>query len=233
MARDLPPVDWFGVNHYSPLYAAADAGRAARLQPWRRTGGAAAHADRLADPAVGLSRRPARVSAPLRACRSTSPRTASAPTSSRDATGAIADHARVGYLRDYVARHAHGDRRGRRRARLFRLVAARQFRMGLGLRHPVRARLHRLSDLKRTPKASFRWYADLIKAARAGSAGETDLPGGVAHAIIKTWKPGTRLLRSVALQNNSECLSCRPRTGQTVCGKLGMLEPLRPSRRQS
>ena len=56
-------------------------------------------------------------------------------------------------------------------ARVLRLVAARQLRVGLGLLEALRHRLCRLRDAGRIPKGSFYWYRDLIAAQREQAGG--------------------------------------------------------------
>ena len=59
-------------------------------------------------------------------------------------------------------RRARRDRGRRRRARLLRLVADGQLRVGVGLREALRHRARRLPDARRTPKDSAKWYREVI-----------------------------------------------------------------------
>ena len=151
------PLDFLGVNYYFP-----SAGRAAEpheepdpaAAPARRPRHRATciepdeerHRDGLAGrrrrppPAAGLAPR-----APTRACRrSTSPRTAAPATTSWARTARCATRDRIRYLEDHLARGRRRVRRGRGRARLLRLVAAGQLRVGRGLRQAVRPGPRRL-----------------------------------------------------------------------------------------
>ena len=60
------------------------------------------------------------------------------------ADGAVHDPDRIAYLDAHLRAVAHGDRRRRRRARLLRLVAARQLRVGRGLHQALRPGARRL-----------------------------------------------------------------------------------------
>ena len=64
------------------------------------------------------------------------------------ADGAIRDQRRIDFYRGYLARARARDRGRRRRARLPRVDAARQLRVGRGLRPALRPRLGRLRDLR-------------------------------------------------------------------------------------
>ena len=132
LAHICRPVDWFGLNHYSPLYLKADdgnpsasgsatrrpacrappwAGRCSRMHSakhcWMFTGGIGCRS------MYWRTARRARMRSTRRRGRATSP-----------------DRLSAGLYRGDV----RGDKGRRRRPRLFCLVTARQFRMGLGLR---------------------------------------------------------------------------------------------------
>jgi beta-glucosidase len=85
-----------------------------------------------------------------------------------DASGAIIDTPRIDYLRDYVAamRSAIADGADVRGYFVWSLLD--NFEWGSG--YATRFGLVHIDypTLRRTPKASFRWYADLIRAARGG-----------------------------------------------------------------
>ena len=66
-------------------------------------------------------------------------------------------------------RDVRRDRGRRRRARLFRLVTARQFRMGLGLQPALRAGLYGLSDAAPAAQGFISLVCDVIKAHSASS----------------------------------------------------------------
>ena len=78
--------------------------------------------------------------------RCTSPRTARRTTTRSRADGRVHDTERAAYIRSHIDAVARSDRRGCGCARLLRVVAARQLRMGVGLRQAVRDRPRRLRD---------------------------------------------------------------------------------------
>ena len=101
----------------------------------QRLGGRPRRADRGADPGdPRLHRR----------CRSTSPRTARPGPTRSAADGSVDDPERLAFLAAHLAACARAIEAGRQRRRLLRLVAARQLRVGRGLRHAVRPGARRL-----------------------------------------------------------------------------------------
>ena len=84
------------------------------------------------------------------------------------ATARVDDPRRISYLERHLDARRAGDRRRRPRRRLLRLVAARQLRVGDGYSQRFGLVYVDYATLERVPKASYRWYRDLIAASRAG-----------------------------------------------------------------
>ena len=107
------------------------------------------------------------------ACRCSSPRTAPRSTTRSTPTARSTTRDRVALPRRAPARAATGAlAAGVRAAGLLRLVAARQLRVGLGLRQALRHRLRRLRDAaSASPKASAHWYSRRDRPQRARRRG--------------------------------------------------------------
>ena len=168
LARIRRPLDWFGLNHYGPTYIRADGG--ARLgfnfgdQPQgtpQTPIGWAVRPEGFRDTLLELTRR---YRMPIYVMEN-----GLGGHDQPDATGAIIDDARVSYLRDHVgalnaAVAAGADVRGYFVWSLldnFEWDSGYAVRFGLAyVDYPTQ---------KRTPKASFRWYHDLIATARGRS----------------------------------------------------------------
>ena len=173
LARIHRPVDWFGLNHYSPIYIKADA--SARL------------GFNFGDKPPGMPLTPIGWPIMPDAFRETLLTVATryglpiyvlenglGGHDKPDATGAVVDNDRIAYLRAYIG---GGERRSRsrcRHSRLFRLVAARQFRMGFRLRCAVWADLCRLSDPAPHPESvvSLVWRSDQGRAGQVTQAND-------------------------------------------------------------
>jgi beta-glucosidase len=167
MARICRRTDWFGVNHYSPLYAVADA--AAPLGFTMAIGPAELPRTPIDWPILPSGFREvllavnARYRLPIYVTEN-----GLGAEEHPDATGAIADTARVGYLGDYVAAMRTAIAEGADVRGYFVWSLLDNFEWGSGYGTRFGLVYVDYPTLKRTPKASFRWYADFIKAARAG-----------------------------------------------------------------
>ena len=165
LARICRPIDWFGFNHYSPLYAAADPA----LPLGFGFGAAPADIPRtpidwpIAPDAIrdGLRAVYARYHLPIYVTEN-----GFGAYDSLDAVGGVVDEDRIGFLNDYIhavneAIAAGTDVRG-----YFVWSLLDNFEWGQG--YAVRFGLVYMDypTQKRIPKASFRWYADRIRAAR-------------------------------------------------------------------
>jgi beta-glucosidase len=168
MARICRPIDWFGLNHYGPIFARPDPG-----MTWGFTWGSPpadaprsdigwpiypeAFRDVLLQ--VGRSYR-----LPIYVTEN-----GAGGRDRPDAAGAVSDSKRISFLEAYIgamreALAAGADVRG---YFVWSLLDSFEwgagYTEGFGLVHVDR------ETLRRTPKASFRWYADLVRAARAGA----------------------------------------------------------------
>jgi beta-glucosidase len=167
MARICRRTDWFGVNHYSPLYAAADA--AAPLGFTMAIGPAALPRTPIDWPILPSGFRDVLLAVSRRyRLPNYVTENGLGAEEQPDASGAIVDTPRIDYLRDYVAamRSAIADGADVRGYFVWSLLD--NFEWGSG--YATRFGLVHIDypTLRRTPKASFRWYADLIRAARGG-----------------------------------------------------------------
>ena len=165
LARINRPLDWFGLNHYGPAYFKADPN--ARFGFW--------FGDRPADLAltpIGWATDPQA----FRETLLTVGRDYGLPIyvtengmggyDTLDETGAVVDNERIAYLRDYIgamneAAAAGADVRG---YFVWSLLDNFEWDSGYGVRFGITYVDY--PTQRRIPKASFHWYADLIKTAR-------------------------------------------------------------------
>ena len=168
MARIGRPVDWFGVNHYAPMYAAPDAGMV-----WG-CGFGAPPAD-MPRSDVGWPLEPAAMRENLLTihARYRLPiyvtENGCGGSDVVDAAGQGNDPHRIAYLTIYheAMRAAMRDGADVRGYFVWSLLDNFEWGTGYGTRFGI---VHvDFETLKRTPKASAKWYADLIKAARAAA----------------------------------------------------------------
>ena len=167
LARIQRPLDWFGLNHYGPTYIKADAESRLGFN----------FGDRPPDlplTPIGWSIDPGSFRDTLLTVDQKLPladlcdwKTAWAATTRPDDSGAVIDNDRIDYLRAYIgamneAAAAGADIRG-----YFVWSLLDNFEWDSG--YDVRFGLTYIDypTQRRIPKASFQWYADLIKAARA------------------------------------------------------------------
>ena len=166
LARMCRPVDWFGLNHYAPHYIKADA-------RWPIGCGFADPPPHLPRTAIGWTIEPdafrdtllavgARYGLPIYVLENGM----SAPDRVGEA-GAVDDPGRIAYLRDYIgamheASAAGSDVRG---YFVWSLLDNFEWTWGYGQRFGL---VHvDFATGRRTPKASARWYAEMIRQARA------------------------------------------------------------------
>ena len=179
------PIDFLGVNYYSPHYVkiAADerpAGRQAvegrtRRVPTTSRPSSPRNVDGLADRA----RRPLRHARRGRRrdagrCRCTSPRTAAPPRTTSTRDGEVDDFERVDYLHGHLEAACAAIQDGVPLAGYFHLVAARQLRVGVGL--PARFGLVFVDfeTQRRIPKRSAGFYAQVADTNALPGAGGPD-----------------------------------------------------------
>ena len=162
LAKIRRPVDWFGLNHYSPHYVTAGAdnplgvnfGSAPANVP-RSVMGWPIEPEAFRETLIGIHRRyrlPVYVLENGTACRD-----------EIDTDGAVIDEPRIDYLRKYIAAmfeaiNAGADVRG-----YFVWSLLDNFEWGSGYSQRFGLVYVDYPTLRRIPKASFRWYAELIK----------------------------------------------------------------------
>lgn len=165
MAHICRRLDWFGVNHYSPIYARADAssqlGFAWGKPPAsaQQTGvGWSIHPDAFRDVLIAASRR---YGLPIHVTEN-----GSGGIDAPDATGAIVDKARIDYLRAYTNAMGEAIRAGADIRGYFVWSLLDNFEWGAGFTNRFGLVHVDFKTLKRTPKASAHWYAGLIRKTR-------------------------------------------------------------------
>jgi beta-glucosidase len=169
------PVDWFGLNHYSPLYAKADPDRPLGFS----FGDAPADAPRTG---IGWPIEPAAFRDTLTAVsrRYRLPiyvlENGFGAEDKPDATGAIVDQPRIDYLQAYVAAMGEAISAGADVRGYFVWSLLDNFEWGSGYRPRFGLVYVDYETQRRTPKASFRWYAQLIPA--PPRPGSSPRPGG-------------------------------------------------------
>jgi beta-glucosidase len=171
IARICRPVDWFGLNHYSPIYASADAAAplgfrfgAAPPEQLRSPIDWPIAPEAFRDTLIEVS---ARYRLPIYVLEN-----GFGAPDAPDAAGDIADRARIDYLKCYIEAMHQAIAGGADVRGYFVWSLLDNFEWGSG--YGVRFGLVYVDypTQRRIPKASFRWYADLIK-----SAGRGDRPG--------------------------------------------------------
>ena len=172
---DLAAIDWFGLNHYSPLYAKADPERPLGFS----FGDAPADAPRTG---IGWPIEPAAFRDTLTAVsrRYRLPiyvlENGFGAEDKPDATGAIVDQPRIDYLQAYVAAMGEAISAGADVRGYFVWSLLDNFEWGSGYRPRFGLVYVDYETQRRTPKASFRWYAQLIPA--PPRPGSSPRPGG-------------------------------------------------------
>ena len=156
------PVDWFGLNHYSPHYVTAGAGNplgvsygSAPANVPRSVMGWPIEPEAFRETLIGIHRR---YRLPVYVLEN-----GTASHDQIDTDGAVIDEPRIDYLRDYIAAmfeaiNAGADVRG-----YFVWSLLDNFEWGSGYSQQFGLVYVDYPTLRRIPKASFRWYAELIK----------------------------------------------------------------------
>ena len=170
MARICRPVDWFGINHYGPIYGVADAGNplgfamgpAAEQFP-KTDIGWPIHPDMFRDDLIAAHKR---YRLPIYVTEN-----GSGAGDKPDDKGKVNDRQRVDYLQAYTdaleqARKAGADVRG-----YFVWSLLDNFEWGSGYANRFGLVYVDFKTQKRTPKASYRWYAEKIRRS-SGQNGE-------------------------------------------------------------
>jgi len=165
MARICRPLDWFGLNHYGPIFARADAastwgfgwGSPPADAP-RTEIGWPIYPDAFRDVLLDLTHR---YRLPIYVTEN-----GVGGKDTPDETGRVDDPKRISFLRAYIgamhaAIQAGADVRG-----YFVWSLLDSFEWGAGYGECFGLVYVSRDTLERIPKSSFRWYADLIAAAR-------------------------------------------------------------------
>jgi beta-glucosidase len=162
LAHICRPVDWFGLNHYSPHYVAADAGKPLGF--------------RFASPPAGVRRSAMGWPVEPEAFRGTLLHVhelyglpifvlenGTAARDQPDAKGEVLDAPRIDYLRAYTAAMSDAIQAGADVRGYFVWSLLDNFEWGSGYSQRFGLVYVDYSTQRRIPKASFRWYAQLIK----------------------------------------------------------------------
>lgn len=161
MAQICRRTDWFGLNHYSPIYARADAGAQLGFG-WGKSPDSAAHTgigwpihpDAFREILIDTAKR---YGLPVYVTEN-----GCGDNDAPNAAGEIIDEKRVDYLRAYT--HALGEavKAGADVRGYFVWSLLDNFEWGAGFANRFGLVYVDFKTLKRTPKSSARWYADLI-----------------------------------------------------------------------
>jgi len=162
MARIAQPVDWFGMNHYSPIYARADAGELgfAWADPpadepkteigWR------IHPEAFRDELITTHQH---YRLPIYVLEN-----GSGGSDTPDANGVIADTGRIDYLHAYTGALSEAVQQGADVRGYFVWSLLDNFEWGAGYSNRFGLVYIDYPTLTRTPKSSFAWYNALIAA---------------------------------------------------------------------
>jgi beta-glucosidase len=165
MARICRPLDWFGVNHYSPVYVKAQptsmlgfdygeipAGVAPTPIGWPINPEAFSETLRIVHESYGL---------PIYVLEN-----GYGSFDKPDPSGAVTDTGRIEFLRAYIAAMNAAVSNGVDVRGYFIWSLLDNFEWEQGYANRFGLTYVDYSSLRRIPKSSFQWYADLIKTAR-------------------------------------------------------------------
>ena len=168
MARIQRPVDWFGLNHYSPIYASADP-KAAHGFAWsdarRRPAspiGWQIDPPAFRDTLLGIH---ARYGLPVYVTEN-----GAGTTETLDASGHVEDTARIDFLASYVGAMREAVARGADVRGYFVWSLLDNFEWGAGYENRFGLVHVDFKTQRRVPKASASWYREMIAADKARSA---------------------------------------------------------------
>lgn len=156
------PVDWFGLNHYSPHYVTADAGNPlgvgfgpAPSNVPRSAMSWPVEPDAFRETLIGIHRR---YRLPVYVLEN-----GTANHDAIDAAGVVSDEPRIAYLRAYTAAMFEANKAGADVRGYFVWSLLDNFEWGSGYSQRFGLVYVDYPTQRRIPKASFRWYARLIK----------------------------------------------------------------------
>jgi beta-glucosidase len=162
MAQICRPTDWFGLNHYSPIYARADAGSQLGFA-WGKA------PDEIAQTGIGWPIYPdafreilidtsKRYGLPVYVTEN-----GCGDKEAPDAAGNIVDERRIDYLRAYTLALGEAVKAGADVRGYFVWSLLDNFEWGAGFANRFGLVYVDFDTLKRTPKASAHWYAATIR----------------------------------------------------------------------
>jgi beta-glucosidase len=168
MVRICRPLDWFGLNHYGPMWAKVDPGSvlgfhlgAAPEELPHSEIGWAIHPEAFHYELLETSRR---YKLPVYVTENGCGSDKDKP----DEAGQVRDNHRIAYLRDYTQVMADAIREGADVRGYFVWSLLDNFEWGSGYANRFGIVHVDFATQKRTPKSSFSWYAGLIAANRGG-----------------------------------------------------------------
>ena len=165
MARICRPVDWFGLNHYSPVYVKAQATSMLGFDFGEKPAG-------VPLTPIGWPINPEAFGETLRIVHQSYHlpiyvlENGYGNFDKPDAAGAVIDQGRIGYLRAYIGAMNAAARSGVDIRGYFVWSLLDNFEWESGYSNRFGLTYVDYPSLRRIPKSSFRWYADLIKTAR-------------------------------------------------------------------
>jgi beta-glucosidase len=170
LARICRPVDWFGLNHYGPIFAKADPNSVHGFG-WGSAPADAPKSDigwpvfpgMFADTLVEVGRR---YRLPIYVTENGCGGNDGSPGETPDARGHITDKHRLSYLKQHTAAMAAAIARGADVRGYFVWSLLDNFEWGSGYAQRFGIVRVDYATQKRTPKASYRWYRNFIRAAR-------------------------------------------------------------------
>ena len=171
MARICRPMDWFGLNHYGPIFAKADPGSvhgfgwgSAPDDAPKSDIGWAVFPEMFADTLLAVS---ARYGLPVYVTENGCGGNNDSPGETPDALGHVEDKHRLSYLRQHIAAMETAMAKGADVRGYFVWSLLDNFEWGSGYNQRFGIVRVDYENQMRTPKASYYWYKDFIRAARS------------------------------------------------------------------
>jgi beta-glucosidase len=170
MARIHRPLDWFGLNHYSPVYINADPNAIVGLGWGPKPDGIprspidwTIEPDAFRDTLIEVSRRYGK---PVYVTENGYGSNVERP----DDNGEVIDHGRIAFLRDYISALDQAITGGADVRGYFVWSLLDNFEWEQGYKVRFGLAYVDYPTQRRIPKSSFRWYAELIRRARGVAA---------------------------------------------------------------
>lgn len=163
LARICRPLDWFGLNHYGPMYAKVDPNNVLGI-------GMGASPQETPHSEIGWAIHPEAFRAELLETHKryglpvyVTENGCGSDKDAPDLNGAVVDRHRIAYLTDYTQAMADAVRDGADVRGYFVWSVLDNFEWGSGFANRFGLVHVDFNTLKRTPKSSYAWYRDLIK----------------------------------------------------------------------